>query len=1383
MKMTICSVIFPLFLISLPQNPQIIIGNCSLNQKDHHFLEIQTEDGSLIDWSEFSIESDEWVHFLQPDHKSIVINRVTELNPSRILGQLDSIGQIVLINPNGILFGRDARIDVGSFLASTLPLDLDAFRKNRSLEFCGGTASLQNEGTIKGREVILLGSQVQHAGTIEAEQLALLAAAEHLFYIPGERGSLRLDPVHSGVIDQSCKIEGLINSPGGDVIVLGKQVFLQGTCKIEVSSPICGGRVFVGGKGLSEYSHLPRSDWTWISENSSICADAILHGQGGSVVLWANEGLVCLGELCARGGEEYGNGGFIEISSAKGMDFNWRVNCSAAQGTAGQILLDPTNVVINNSATSAGVVFGNPTSWPALTNPVNILFSNLNTALGVGNVTITTNAFPDPGAAGTIVVSSVIPAPFITWNSGNTLQLIAASDITIDSQILDTTAAATNLNRIIIQSGGNISIGATNLAVIGSQNGGTLVTATGDITMSGTNRSAQIGFRTPAGQTASGPITVNCRNLNMFCGMTSGVSSQIGHGDFTTVASRQVATVLNGTINPNISVRSLGNITMTSGPVTANATQIGHGAFRLATGVGSNQTGDILIACDGNLFMNNQSGGGSNLMAIGHGSELIDPGGVPLVTGNIGATFGGNVTIRSGDIGSCQSIIGHHGLFTGATIFSITGDINFCCRGNLTVSSGAFGSSFAIVGNLSIGTDPGKIISGNYVINVGGNLGINNLLAPPNVNTRCYIGGLETTGATSSTYFCNLNLSVCGNTIISCPNVSGGTTGIGFSSAFAGGATNVLVAIGGDLTATNVAASRSGIGSVGNLAIGVGGNVDLSAAGPITSLMRIGSDPTTATRFYIGGNLHADGSPSGNRVQIGVDIPSGLPCNLVDVRAGGDIQWTTDYNSTIPGGITLLAGHIFSIGEIWSSNGIQLTTVCGQSPITSFPISCPPCNTFLNSSPPFSRGCGAFTIPLFPAGPLIVDLNTTGALQIGSSCSSCSPASLQNISIGNTPGTDQLNIPVSPASFSLVTLDNITVRIPITTTSGPIAIQSCNQLDINPGANLATPGQSITLISDADNSGQGNLNLRANLTSAGGPIFLGAGPNAQAGTSSINQTGNSTVSSGAGTIEYQAVANILINGSATSITSTAGTIDLEAGLNITINKQIQSVSGYIHTLAGDDTTLQPLAPSISPLILTAGDIQMLTGNNMYLNGGAIISSTGNQVVLVVDNDFPAAPLIGPGFLFVDPSAAVSSGPGSLLQIYTAQQSLNTILGLLNGVPFFPGTLFENSLQEIWCTYFPDGFIGSPFTIYYKNCLQQVTNQATIAVDEFLVNLHPYNQFPGWMQEFSIIYSNKFESIDLQKTPYYLRRRHLNSINHPKTYTILLIPKLAQESTF
>lgn len=133
-------------------------------------------------------------------------------------------------------------------------------------------------------------------------------------------------------------------------------------------------------------------------------------------------------------------------------------------------------------------------------------------------------------------------------------------------------------------------------------------------------------------------------------------------------------------------------------------------------------------------------------------------------------------------------------------------------------------------------------------------------------------------------------------------------------------------------------------------------------------------------------------------------------------------------------------------------------------------------------------------------------------------------------------------------------------------------------------------------------------------------------------------------------------------------------------------------------------------------------------------------------------------------------SAISTGAG-LLQIYSALQGANAIDGSLNGLSFSNGTLFSDSNQEIWCTYFCAPLMpGFPFTVSYKNCLQEATVQATIIVDQFLVDLHPYNEFPGWVQRFWFRWES--ELAQLSDLPYFIRRRHLNIINHPKSYTQL-----------
>ena len=77
---------------------------------------------SILNWQSFSIGADNGVHFAQPDAASKVLNRVVGNDPSAILGSLSSNGGVWLLNPNGVLFGQGARVDVGGLVTSTLRL-------------------------------------------------------------------------------------------------------------------------------------------------------------------------------------------------------------------------------------------------------------------------------------------------------------------------------------------------------------------------------------------------------------------------------------------------------------------------------------------------------------------------------------------------------------------------------------------------------------------------------------------------------------------------------------------------------------------------------------------------------------------------------------------------------------------------------------------------------------------------------------------------------------------------------------------------------------------------------------------------------------------------------------------------------------------------------------------------------------------------------------------------------------------------------------------------------------------------------------------------------------------------------------------------------------
>src|SRR5262249_2345110 len=55
----------------------------------------------------------------------IALNRVTDplASPSRILGTIKADGQVYIINRNGIIFGGASQVNVGTLVASALPIN------------------------------------------------------------------------------------------------------------------------------------------------------------------------------------------------------------------------------------------------------------------------------------------------------------------------------------------------------------------------------------------------------------------------------------------------------------------------------------------------------------------------------------------------------------------------------------------------------------------------------------------------------------------------------------------------------------------------------------------------------------------------------------------------------------------------------------------------------------------------------------------------------------------------------------------------------------------------------------------------------------------------------------------------------------------------------------------------------------------------------------------------------------------------------------------------------------------------------------------------------------------------------------------------------------
>src|ERR1700722_5037164 len=91
----------------------------------------QSTGRAIIDWRSFNIAAGETVKFLQPSSSSVALNRISGAAPSSIYGVLTANGTVILVNPDGILFGPGSRVDVGGLVATTANISNADFMAGR----------------------------------------------------------------------------------------------------------------------------------------------------------------------------------------------------------------------------------------------------------------------------------------------------------------------------------------------------------------------------------------------------------------------------------------------------------------------------------------------------------------------------------------------------------------------------------------------------------------------------------------------------------------------------------------------------------------------------------------------------------------------------------------------------------------------------------------------------------------------------------------------------------------------------------------------------------------------------------------------------------------------------------------------------------------------------------------------------------------------------------------------------------------------------------------------------------------------------------------------------------------------------------------------------
>jgi filamentous hemagglutinin family protein len=187
-------------------------------------------------FSEFNVNNGQRVYFANPTGIENIFSRVTGNNVSNILGTLGVNGNanLFLLNPNGIIFGPNARLDInGSFLATTA----------NSFQFPGGTQFSATNPEAPPLLSINVPLGVQYGaqpGKITVNQANLEVSSQQSLILLGgdvELNGGRLN-APGGVIDLGGLAgEGSVGvEVDGDFLILGEFTQTQGNVSISGST-------------------------------------------------------------------------------------------------------------------------------------------------------------------------------------------------------------------------------------------------------------------------------------------------------------------------------------------------------------------------------------------------------------------------------------------------------------------------------------------------------------------------------------------------------------------------------------------------------------------------------------------------------------------------------------------------------------------------------------------------------------------------------------------------------------------------------------------------------------------------------------------------------------------------------------------------------------------------------------------------------------------------------------------------------------------------------------------------------------------------------------------------------------------------------------------
>lgn len=1188
-----------------PTGGQVVAGSASIENGAPGVLNIfQQSNRAVIDWRSFSIATGETVNFVQPSSSSATLNRVLGNDPSAIFGRLNANGTVMLVNPNGIVFGAGSRVDVGGLVATTANISNTDFMAGRHVFGVAGspTASIENHGLISIRDsglAALVAPRVRNAGVIEARLGRVVLGAANSFTLDFHGDGLLSFGAGSAITEAAGNAAlvsntGEIRADGGTVLLTARAVKgvvdqVINTDGLVSATTVSGqdGRIVLSG-----------GDAGTVAIGGTVDASAKAGGQGGTVVATGEHVTVGSGARIDASGQH--GGGEIALGStgltdaahpfanksqsvtiARGATLNAD---AIAQGDGGTITAwSKEQTVFAGSLSARGGAEGGNGGFAEVSSEKNIgLTGSVDLRAPKGQtgtllldptdlrITDTASGGSQDGNAGDGTVAS-----------GDANQGAGATLNTVSRGLLEGMAGNAN---IVLQATGQITVDAMASGRIDLQ-----TTAGNGFTLQST-QSGGIRFvdANTEIRTQGGDITLEALGIGSTLSNLGRLTTNGGDVTLRATGDIQLAGHINagsGAVSAQSTVGSIANASGATPLVTGNSVTLtaGGGHIGAAGSAIGTHTAQLNLEAGGNIH----AGSDMTLTDLSVTALQVAPGSRSYGVTGSGLTF---------QLSSDGNVVSATQIMQGGLDLTLSSDRTLELG---TINLGAGNLSASSTGANITGAVGNAVTAGAVTLTAQGSTGTNGAIGVSGASINTTANSLSATSGTGGVFVANtgaLNLGTLSTTGASNISSTGHLTA---GNVNAGSATLTLGSSVGDVLDDGNSSTRIGAGT---LTVNAGGAIGSSGT-------RLSTNATTLS------------ATAGTGVYLGTSATSSLLSSItagngaIDITTGGSTTLTSLSSSTSApaNSITVAttgAGSM-SVGTVNAGalGDVTLTTTAGSISGNSGLIT--------GETVTLNAGSGAVSVRTaashldVQAGSSSISITQTGNVALDRISTPSTLVSVTNssgdITVGSVSTSTSGQVTLTASAGAILDDGNSSTRI----TTGTAVLSASGAIGA-PGAAVQTQATGLTASSTGDllvsNTGATltSLSLTNRHTAPGNAATIQV--DSPYLTFDVTDTGNSyeltrVVGVPLNSLSFNGDSSLTIgqvqSGGSVSLTSTQGSLVDDGNANTRVT------SGSTLTLSAAQGSVGAVA---APISVNSASLALTTRGDLYVGSVTDLST-------------------------------------------------------------------------------------------------------------------------------------------------------------------------------